>query len=225
MAHRRENRALCCADHSRRSWQSSQARLFRNRPPTSRSRGIKISSERFLLRREPKQAKGWAGERLALSYHRHAGARPPEHGPPSGNTRARRRRPPTLLENAGVSENVAADIMGHEKPRITYGLVFRWAASKASKARGALRFRRVVWQCMRVESSSQLPRSAKSKLEHYALQGKGPAPNSRGVSELPSSLDRQVTTNATMSPVTLSYGGAGDRTDERGRSRTPAGKG
>lgn len=28
----------------------------------------------------------------------------------------------TLLENAGVSENVAADIVGHEKPRITYGL-------------------------------------------------------------------------------------------------------
>ncbi len=28
----------------------------------------------------------------------------------------------TLLENNGVSENVAADIVGHEKPRITYGL-------------------------------------------------------------------------------------------------------
>ena len=28
----------------------------------------------------------------------------------------------TLLENAGVSENVAADILRHEKPRITYGL-------------------------------------------------------------------------------------------------------
>ncbi len=28
----------------------------------------------------------------------------------------------TLLENAGVSENVTADIVGHEKPRITYGL-------------------------------------------------------------------------------------------------------
>lgn len=28
----------------------------------------------------------------------------------------------TLLENAGVSENLAADIVGHEKPRITYGL-------------------------------------------------------------------------------------------------------
>lgn len=26
----------------------------------------------------------------------------------------------TLLENAGVSENIAADILGHEKPRITY---------------------------------------------------------------------------------------------------------
>lgn len=28
----------------------------------------------------------------------------------------------TLLENAGVSENLAADIVGHAKPRITYGL-------------------------------------------------------------------------------------------------------
>ena len=28
----------------------------------------------------------------------------------------------TLLENAGVSENVTADIVGHEKPRLTYGL-------------------------------------------------------------------------------------------------------
>ena len=28
----------------------------------------------------------------------------------------------TMLENAGISENLAADIVGHEKPRITYGL-------------------------------------------------------------------------------------------------------
>ena len=28
----------------------------------------------------------------------------------------------TALENAGVSENLTADIVGHEKPRITYGL-------------------------------------------------------------------------------------------------------
>ena len=28
----------------------------------------------------------------------------------------------TLLEHAGISENLAADIVGHEKPRITYGL-------------------------------------------------------------------------------------------------------
>jgi hypothetical protein len=27
-----------------------------------------------------------------------------------------------MLENKGVGENVAADIVGHEKPRITYGL-------------------------------------------------------------------------------------------------------
>lgn len=28
----------------------------------------------------------------------------------------------TLMENAGVSENIAADVVGHDKPRITYGL-------------------------------------------------------------------------------------------------------
>lgn len=28
----------------------------------------------------------------------------------------------TMLENAGVTENNAADIVGHDKPRITFGL-------------------------------------------------------------------------------------------------------
>lgn len=28
----------------------------------------------------------------------------------------------TLSENAGVKENVAADIIGHDKPTLTYGL-------------------------------------------------------------------------------------------------------
>ena len=40
----------------------------------------------------------------------------------------------TLLENAGVSENLAADIVGHEKPRITYGL-YSGGAGMAQKAR------------------------------------------------------------------------------------------
>jgi integrase len=39
----------------------------------------------------------------------------------------------TLLENAGVSENLAADIVGHEKPRLTYGL-YSGGASVAVKA-------------------------------------------------------------------------------------------
>lgn len=39
----------------------------------------------------------------------------------------------TLLENAGVSENLAADIVGHEKPRITYGL-YSGGTSVAVKA-------------------------------------------------------------------------------------------
>lgn len=39
----------------------------------------------------------------------------------------------TLLEDAGVSENLAADIVGHEKPRITYGL-YSGGASLKTKA-------------------------------------------------------------------------------------------
>jgi integrase len=39
----------------------------------------------------------------------------------------------TLMEDAGVSENLAADIVGHEKPRITYGL-YSGGASLATKA-------------------------------------------------------------------------------------------
>jgi len=37
----------------------------------------------------------------------------------------------TLLENAGVVENVAADILGHYKPTITYGLYSGGADLKA----------------------------------------------------------------------------------------------
>ena len=39
----------------------------------------------------------------------------------------------TILENAGVGENIVADIVGHEKPRITYGL-YSGGTSLAVKA-------------------------------------------------------------------------------------------
>ena len=39
----------------------------------------------------------------------------------------------TMLENAGVSENLAADIVGHEKPRITYGLYSGGASLETMK--------------------------------------------------------------------------------------------
>ena len=39
----------------------------------------------------------------------------------------------TKLENAGVSENLAADIVGHEKPRITYGLYSGGASLEVKK--------------------------------------------------------------------------------------------
>lgn len=40
----------------------------------------------------------------------------------------------TILENAGVSENLAADIVGHSKPRITYGLYSGGANLKTKAA-------------------------------------------------------------------------------------------
>jgi integrase len=46
----------------------------------------------------------------------------------------------TMLEDAGVSENLAADIVGHEKPRITYGL-YSGGASLATKAEALERVR------------------------------------------------------------------------------------
>ncbi|BAL96174.1 tyrosine-type recombinase/integrase [Rubrivivax gelatinosus] len=46
----------------------------------------------------------------------------------------------TLLEDAGVSENLAADIVGHEKPRITYGL-YSGGATLKTKAEAIRRVR------------------------------------------------------------------------------------
>jgi|GEM_PF-334116 len=44
----------------------------------------------------------------------------------------------TMLEENGVSENLAADIVGHEKPRITYGL-YSGGASLAAKRKAILK--------------------------------------------------------------------------------------
>ena len=40
----------------------------------------------------------------------------------------------TMLENAGVVENVAADIIGHDKPTMTYGLYSRGNSLKVKQA-------------------------------------------------------------------------------------------
>ena len=40
----------------------------------------------------------------------------------------------TMLDNAGVNENVAADIVGHKKPRITYGLYSGGSALEVKRA-------------------------------------------------------------------------------------------
>jgi hypothetical protein len=42
-----------------------------------------------------------------------------------------------MLEENGISENMAADIVGHEKPRITYGL-YSGGASLAAKRKAIL---------------------------------------------------------------------------------------
>jgi integrase len=44
----------------------------------------------------------------------------------------------TMLEENGISENMAADIVGHEKPRITYGL-YSGGASLAAKRKAILK--------------------------------------------------------------------------------------
>jgi hypothetical protein len=44
----------------------------------------------------------------------------------------------TQFENVGVSENLAADIVGHEKPRITYGLYSGGASLAVKKQWDAL---------------------------------------------------------------------------------------
>ena len=54
------------------------------------------------------------------------------------------------MENAGVPENLAADIVGHEKPRITYGLYS--GGSVVEVMRGALN--RIDYPTL------QLPRSS-----------------------------------------------------------------
>jgi integrase len=46
----------------------------------------------------------------------------------------------TALEDAGVSESLAADIVGHEKPHITYGL-YSGGVSLATKAEAIERVR------------------------------------------------------------------------------------
>jgi hypothetical protein len=40
----------------------------------------------------------------------------------------------TMLENAGVVENVAADIIGHDKPTMTYGLYSGGNSLKVKRA-------------------------------------------------------------------------------------------
>jgi integrase len=50
----------------------------------------------------------------------------------------------TLLENAGVGENLPADIVGHEKPRVTDGL-YSDGASLAVKAQALESVRYSDW--------------------------------------------------------------------------------
>lgn len=52
-----------------------------------------------------------------------------------------RRTVATMLERTGATENVAADILGHEKPRITFGLYSGGSGLAAmAEALGRLRY-------------------------------------------------------------------------------------
>jgi hypothetical protein len=61
----------------------------------------------------------------------------------------------TLLENAGVSENLAADTVGHDKPRITYGL-YSGGASLVVKAEA---LEKVKYPCKSLGRGAPGPKS------------------------------------------------------------------
>jgi integrase len=52
----------------------------------------------------------------------------------------------TIVEDAGVSENLTADILGHEKPRIAYGL-YPGATPLATKAEAVAKLRHPAKAC------------------------------------------------------------------------------
>ncbi|HUZ75025.1 MAG TPA: tyrosine-type recombinase/integrase [Stellaceae bacterium] len=88
------------------------------------------SADGFVLTGLPKNRYGARGEAIGKRFTRlktDLGFGPPHVFHSIRKTVA------TLLEGAGVSENVAADLLGHEKPRITYGL-YSGGASLALKA-------------------------------------------------------------------------------------------
>ena len=62
----------------------------------------------------------------------HESTSPPMHLTAAGAATASAKPKTTTLENASVLENVSADILGHEKPTMTYG-VYSGGASLAQK--------------------------------------------------------------------------------------------
>ncbi len=62
----------------------------------------------------------------------------------------------TLLENAGINENITADIVGHEKPRMTYGLYSGGATLQVKRqAVAKVRYNFSVSQTKATEALSQ----------------------------------------------------------------------
>ena len=62
----------------------------------------------------------------------HESTSPPMHLTAAGAATASAKPKTTTLENASVLENASADILGHEKPTMTYG-VYSGGASLAQK--------------------------------------------------------------------------------------------
>jgi len=68
----------------------------------------------------------------------------------------------TMLEENGISENMAADIVGHEKPRITYGL-YSGGASLAAKRKAILTISYAFESKSKKSTSSGVRTAPKSK--------------------------------------------------------------
>lgn len=80
---------------------------------------VKSSSDEYLLEKLPKNKYGDRSNSIGKRFGR---LKKKEGFSDQHVFHSIRKTFTTMLENAGINENIAADIVGHEKPNITYGL-------------------------------------------------------------------------------------------------------